>query len=87
MTERYFDVLTVHLRGHARHPLPGNLTEVSVQLFGAARGMGLEAVGFLMLAHRIGPAELARQARIMVDAGAQCVYVVDSAGALILAEA
>jgi 4-hydroxy 2-oxovalerate aldolase len=47
----------------------------------------METVGFLMLAHRIGPAELARQARIMVDAGAQCVYVVDSAGALILADA
>jgi hypothetical protein len=31
--------------------------------------------------------ELARQARIMVDAGDQCVYVVDSAGVLILAEA
>jgi 4-hydroxy 2-oxovalerate aldolase len=49
--------------------------------------MGMETVGFLMLAHRIGPQELARQARIMVDAGAQCVYVVDSAGALILADA
>jgi len=61
--------------------------DVSVQHFGAARGMGMETVGFLMLAHRTGPAELARQARIMVDAGAQCVYVVDSAGALILAEA
>jgi 4-hydroxy 2-oxovalerate aldolase len=61
--------------------------DVSVQHFGAARAMGMETVGFLMLAHRIGPAELARQARIMVDAGAQCVYVVDSAGALILAEA
>jgi 4-hydroxy 2-oxovalerate aldolase len=61
--------------------------DVSVQHFGAARDMGMETVGFLMLAHRIGPAELARQARIMVDAGAQCVYVVDSAGALILADA
>jgi len=61
--------------------------DVSVQHFGAARAMGMETVGFLMLAHRIPPAELARQARIMVDAGAQCVYVVDSAGALILAEA
>ena len=61
--------------------------DVSVQHFGAARDMGMETVGFLMLAHRIGPDELARQARIMVDAGAQCVYVVDSAGALILAEA
>jgi 4-hydroxy 2-oxovalerate aldolase len=61
--------------------------DVSVQHFGAARAMGMETVGFLMLAHRIGPEELARQARIMVDAGAECVYVVDSAGALILAEA
>ncbi len=60
---------------------------MSVQHFGAARELGMETVGFLMLSHRIGPAELARQARIMVDAGAQCVYVVDSAGALVLADA
>jgi 4-hydroxy 2-oxovalerate aldolase len=44
----------------------------------------METVGFLMLSHRVGPEELARQARIMADAGCQCVYVVDSAGALIL---
>ncbi len=61
--------------------------DVSVQHFGAARDLGMETVGFLMLAHRLEPAELARQARIMVDAGAQCVYVVDSAGALVLAGA
>ena len=61
--------------------------DISVQHFGAAQELGMETVGFLMLAHRIGPDELARQARIMVDAGAQCVYVVDSAGALMLAEA
>jgi 4-hydroxy 2-oxovalerate aldolase len=60
--------------------------DVSVQHFAAARDLGMETVGFLMLAHRIGPGELARQARIMVDAGAECVYVVDSAGALILAD-
>ncbi len=61
--------------------------DVAIQHFGAARELGMEAVGFLMLAHRISPAELAAQARIMVDAGAQCVYVVDSAGALVLSEA
>lgn len=58
--------------------------DVSVQHFQAARDMGLETVGFLMLSHRISPAALARQARVMADAGAECVYVVDSAGALIL---
>ena len=36
--------------------------DVSVQHFGAAREMGMETVGFLMLAHRIGPAALAAQA-------------------------
>jgi hypothetical protein len=47
----------------------------------------IETVGFLMLAHRPDPAGLARQARIMVDAGAECVFVVDSAGALVLSDA
>ncbi len=61
--------------------------DVSVQHFGAARELGMETVGFLMLSHRIGPDELAKNARVMVDAGAQCVYVVDSAGALVLADA
>jgi 4-hydroxy 2-oxovalerate aldolase len=61
--------------------------DVSLQHFAAARDMGMETVGFLMLSHRIGPAELAKQARIMVDGGAECVYVVDSAGALVLGEA
>jgi 4-hydroxy 2-oxovalerate aldolase len=61
--------------------------DVSLQHFAAARDMGMETVGFLMLAHRTSPDELARQARIMVDGGAQCVYVVDSAGALVLGDA
>ncbi len=61
--------------------------DVSIQHFGAARALGMETVGFLMLSHRAGPELLARQARIMVDAGSQCVYVVDSAGALVLGEA
>ena len=61
--------------------------DVSVQHFGQARARGMETVGFLMLAHRTTPENLARNARIMVDAGAQCVYVVDSAGALVLSEA
>lgn len=61
--------------------------DVSVQHFGQAKALGMETVGFLMMAHRTTPGELARQARIMVDAGADCVYTVDSAGALVLDEA
>ena len=58
--------------------------DVSIQHFGRARDLGMETVGFLMLSHRAEPETLAAQARIMADAGCQCVYVVDSAGALLL---
>ena len=58
--------------------------DISIQHFGLSREIGLETVGFLMMAHSQPPEVLARQARIMADAGCQCVYVVDSAGALIL---
>jgi 4-hydroxy 2-oxovalerate aldolase len=58
--------------------------DISVQHFGLAREVGLETVGFLMMAHSQPPEALAKQARIMADAGCQCVYVVDSAGALVL---
>ncbi len=58
--------------------------DVSIQHFGFARDLGLETVGFLMMSHTVSPQKLAEQARIMADAGCQCVYVVDSAGALVL---
>ena len=58
--------------------------DIAIQHFGLARELGLETVGFLMMAHSQPPEVLAAQARIMADAGCQCVYVVDSAGALIL---
>jgi 4-hydroxy 2-oxovalerate aldolase len=58
--------------------------DISIQHFGLARELGFETVGFLMMAHSIGPEQLAEQARIMVDAGCQCPYVVDSAGAMIM---
>jgi 4-hydroxy 2-oxovalerate aldolase len=58
--------------------------DISEQHFALARDRGLETVGFLMMAHTVGAEVLADQARIMADAGCQCVYVVDSAGAMIL---
>jgi 4-hydroxy 2-oxovalerate aldolase len=61
--------------------------DVSPQHFGVARELGMETVGFLMMAHRTSPEDLAKQARIMVDAGCQTPYVTDSAGALLMHEA
>jgi 4-hydroxy 2-oxovalerate aldolase len=60
--------------------------DIADQHFGLARAKGLETVGFLMMAHSQPPEVLAAQARTMADAGCQCVYVVDSAGAMILGE-
>ena len=61
--------------------------DVSPQHFAAARELGMETAGFLMMAHRTSPEDLAKQARIMVDAGCQAPYVTDSAGALLMHEA
>lgn len=61
--------------------------DISPEHFSLTRALGLDAVGFLMMSHMLEPADLAVQARIMVDAGATGVYIVDSAGALILDEA
>jgi len=80
------DIIAAHDRGAEICRIATHCTEadVSVQHFGLARDRGLETVGFLMMAHSTPPEALAQQARIMADAGCQCVYVVDSAGALVL---
>jgi 4-hydroxy 2-oxovalerate aldolase len=57
--------------------------DISEQHFGMAKEMGLEAVGFLMMAHMRPPEVLAEQAQLMESYGADCVYVVDSAGAML----
>lgn len=60
--------------------------DISPQHIAMAKELGMTAVGFLMMSHMVSPAELAKQARIMEDAGADVVYVVDSAGALLPVE-
>ncbi|SES23625.1 4-hydroxy 2-oxovalerate aldolase [Lentzea xinjiangensis] len=80
------DILVSRDNGASIVRIAAHCTEadVSVQHFELARAHGLETVGFLMMAHSQPPEALAKQARIMADAGCQCVYVVDSAGALVL---
>jgi 4-hydroxy 2-oxovalerate aldolase len=60
--------------------------DISAQHIQVAKRLGMEAVGFLMLAHMTSPEALLGQARLMESYGADCVYVVDSAGALTLEE-
>jgi 4-hydroxy 2-oxovalerate aldolase len=83
------DLKQAHAVGASVARIATHCTEadVSTQHFGEARALGMETVGFLMLSHSTTPDVLARNARTMVDAGAECVYVVDSAGALILSDA
>lgn len=80
------DILTARDNGGQICRIATHCTEadVSIQHFGYAREIGLETVGFLMMSHTQPPEVLAKQARIMADAGCQCVYIVDSAGALVM---
>ena len=54
--------------------------DVSEQHITLARKLGMDTVGFLMMAHMNTPEGLVKQARLMESYGANCVYVTDSAG-------
>ena len=54
--------------------------DVSEQHISLGRKMGLDTVGFLMMAHMAEPEKILEQAKLMESYGANCLYVTDSAG-------
>ena len=54
--------------------------DVSEQHINLGRKMGLDTVGFLMMAHMVEPEKILEQALLMESYGANCIYATDSAG-------
>jgi 4-hydroxy 2-oxovalerate aldolase len=69
--------------GVARVATHSTEADIAPSHLGLARELGFKTVGFLMMAHMNSPEGLLEQAKIMEAAGAEVVYVTDSAGALL----
>ena len=63
----------------AVHCTEADITEQHIKM---AKSLGMESIGFLMMAHMNSPEGLVEQALLMQSYGADAVYIADSAGAM-----
>lgn len=57
--------------------------DVTEQHISLSRHLGLDTVGFLMMAHMLEPKKLLEQAKLMESYGANCIYCTDSSGYMV----
>jgi 4-hydroxy-2-oxovalerate/4-hydroxy-2-oxohexanoate aldolase len=69
--------LGVHTIRVATHCTEADVSEQHIAL---SRKLGLDTVGFLMMAHMASPECIVAQGRLMESYGANCIYCTDSAG-------
>lgn len=67
----------VHTIRVATHCTESDVGEQHIKL---ARNLGMDTVGFLMMAHMASPERLVKEAKQMESYGANCIYITDSAG-------
>ena len=67
----------------ATHCTEADIAKQHVEM---GRSLGMDVACFLMMAHQIPTLALLEQAQKLADYGAHCVYVTDSAGALLMHE-
>ena len=56
--------------------------DITAQHIKVAKDLGMEAIGFMMMAHMNSPEGLVEQAQLMQSYGADTIYIADSAGAM-----
>lgn len=73
------DLRLVHSLGVRSVRVATHATEadVSAQHISAARELGMDVSGFLVMSHMASPTHLAEQAKLMEAYGAHCVYITD----------
>lgn len=72
--------LGVKMARVATHVTEADIAEQHISL---SKELGLETVGFLMMSHMASIEKLVEQGRLMESYGADAVYIVDSAGAML----